>query len=124
MRVLLAIAVAAIGLGACGGGEAATTAPNTTAGGGGGGGGGGTPSTTVQVLDNSFSPDSVVISPGATVTWNWSGAYSSHNVTFGDGPTSGDKLTGTYGRTFTTAGKYVYTCTIHGPSMRGVVTAQ
>ena len=53
-------------------------------GGGGGGGGGGAGPTSVTVSDNVFTPASIQVSPGATVTWTWADAYGvAHNVTFG-----------------------------------------
>ncbi len=86
-------------------------------------GGGGSTSSSVQVVDNSFSPDSTTLSLGTTVTWTWGAVYTAHNVTFSDGPSSGNMTAGTYSRTFNTAGKYVYTCTNHA-GMRGVVVIQ
>jgi plastocyanin len=57
-------------------------------GGGGGGGGGPTapnpaplPSTvTVEVQDNQFSPRSVTVAPGGTVTWVFRGSAAGHTV--------------------------------------------
>jgi len=64
----------------------------------GGGGGGGTPTSpttpspaplptavTVEILDNSFSPQSVTIAPGGTVTWVFRGSTPQHTVTAVDG---------------------------------------
>lgn len=86
--------------------------------------GGGSTSSSVAISDNAFAPDSTTLGIGTTVTWSWNGAgYSSHNVTFADGSTSGNKTAGTFTRTFNAAGKYVYTCTNH-PGMRGVVMIQ
>jgi plastocyanin len=42
---------------------------------------------------------------------------------FDDGQKSPDQSTGTYTRTFNTAGAYPYHCTIH-PGMSGSVTVQ
>jgi plastocyanin len=58
-------------------------------GGGGGGGGGPTapnpaplPNTiTVEVMDNQFSPRSVTVAPGGTVTWVFRGSVQGHTVT-------------------------------------------
>ncbi len=106
---------------ACGGGG--TTAP-ATGGGGGGGGGGGVPSTSnaIAVGDNFFNPAATTVPVGTTVTWTF-GTGTTHNVTFGDGTTSGDRSTGTYTRTFNTAGTFGYRCTIHA-GMNGSVTVQ
>jgi len=76
------------------------------------------------VSDNSFSPANIMVSTGAAVTWNWAGAYTAHNVTFDNGSGgSGDKVNGTYNRTFPTAGSFTYSCTNH-PGMDGAVTVQ
>jgi uncharacterized protein YjdB len=68
-----------------------------------------------------FSPASVDISAGGTVDWTFE---TFHNVTFlGLAPTGGsigNTSTGVVSRTFTTAGTYNYTCTIH-PGMNGTV---
>lgn len=129
MRVTTFVTLlAAVTLAACGGGstEPSQYQPGTQqppGGGTGGGTGGGSTSSSVQVADNSFTPDSTTLGIGTTVTWNWGSGYAAHNVTFGDGTTSGNKTGGTFTRTFNTAGKYVYNCTNH-PGMRGVVMIQ
>ena len=118
----LALAAAVGALAACGGSGYGSTAPidgttnGTTT---------GTPSTTnaISVRDNSFSPAATTVAPGTMVTWTWTGA-NSHNVTFDDGPASATQQTGTYQRTFSTAGTYKYHCTIHGTAMSGTVTVQ
>ena len=80
---------------------------------------------TIQVYDNSFTPDSVALNAGGTATWKWSdNNYAAHNVTFTSGVTSGNKTSGEYSQTFTAAGTYRYNCTVHGPSMSGVVTVK
>lgn len=118
-RFKLAIAAVAVNLAACGGGGGGTTGPSTP---------GGTttppPSTTpsapvqtnaVTVQDNSFSPANIQVSPGTTVTWSWPTGTNTHNVTFNDGVSSGDKASGqTYSRTFSAAGTFSYVCTLHG----------
>lgn len=70
-----------------------------------------------------FSPPTVDIVAGGTVTWRF--ASLTHNVTFDGGvsgtPTSITDATNTsIGRTFTTAGTFTYQCTLH-PGMRGTV---
>jgi plastocyanin len=73
---------------------------------------------------NQFDPQTVIIAPGGTVTWNFAAL---HNVTFsGAGAPANitDKSTGSDGRTFPTAGTYNYICTIHGQGMSGVVRVQ
>ncbi len=86
--------------------------------------GGPSTSSSITVQDNAFDPTSTTLPVGTTVTWTWTG-YNTHNVTFDNGATSGDKTNGaTYQRTFNTAGTYKYKCTIHGAAMSGQVTIQ
>lgn len=74
--------------------------------------------TDVAVKDNKFSPNSIEIEPGTTVTWTWEGK-NDHNV-YGDGLESPVQQTGTYQHTFEDAGQYDYECTLH-PGMKGRV---
>ena len=86
---------------------------------------GDTPEGDVQVGNNSFTPATLQVAPGATVEWAWSSEGQTHNVTFDDGQHSADLSSGAYTRTFGTAGTYGYHCTFHGTAtsgMRGVVT--
>jgi len=90
--------------------ETATTPPTTAA---------------VSVNDNSFSPTSVVIQTGGTVTWTWGGA-NTHNLTFTGGPTprpanQPNQTSGTAARTIAIVGKYDVACTNHA-GMTGTVT--
>ena len=81
----------------------------------------------VSVQDNSYSPATVNVTTGTTVTWTWSGGnYSQHSVTFNDGVNSAAaRMSGTHTRTFPTAGTFGYYCDVHGTGMSGsvVVTA-
>jgi plastocyanin len=91
----------------------------------GGQGPGETPEGNVLVRNNSFDPSTLEVDAGATVVWAWSPGGVTHNVTFADGEASDDQSSGTYQRTFATAGSYPYHCTFHGTAtsgMRGVVT--
>jgi plastocyanin len=75
----------------------------------------------VSILDRSFSPASLSISAGSTVVWtNVSGR--DHNVVADDGSFASADLAGgaTYTGTFTTPGTFRYFCSIH-PDMTGVV---
>ncbi|HKA58887.1 MAG TPA: Ig-like domain-containing protein [Gemmatimonadales bacterium] len=80
--------------------------------------------TTVQVANNTFTPQAVTISAGGAVNWEWQAGSVSHNVTF---TTSGspadipDRTTGSVSRTFNTTGTFNYHCTNHG-GMTGSVT--
>ena len=71
---------------------------------------------TVAVRDFSFTPDSVTIDIGDTVTWDNVSA-APHNVRFNDGsyeqPPTPQSGTWTAGRTFTAAGSFGYICRAH-----------
>jgi plastocyanin len=84
--------------------------------------------TDVTVQDNAFSPSSLTVAVGQTVTWTWAGS-TAHNVTWDSGsPTaSPTQSSGTYERTFAQAGTFAYHCTIHGgpgTGMHGTITVQ
>ncbi len=78
-------------------------------------------SAAVDVKDNFFSPQTVVIQEGGTVTWTFAGV-AAHTVTFTGGPDSGTpQASGTFGPvTFTPAGTKNYFCKVHG-GMTGTV---
>lgn len=78
----------------------------------------------VSVSNNAFTPVTLSVPVGTTVTWTWANGSVSHNVTFDDGTKSATQSSGTYSRTFTTAGTYPYHCTIHGTPMSGTITVQ
>ena len=124
--------------GACGGGS---TGPDNSGGTNGGGtnpppppgGGSGTTTAAVTVGNNLFSPATANVAPGTVVTWTWASCESdiygqtcvSHNVTFADGGgTSPVQTTGSFSRTFNTAGTYNYHCSVHGAAMSGKVVVQ
>ena len=109
-----------IGLCGCGGSKGSPTDPGNT----------GYPqqppagnpvaSATVEVQNNLFSPASVSLSAGGTVTWTWVG--SGHSVTSdgapGFSPTAPvSNAPHTLGPiTFSQAGTYQYYCSVHGTS--------
>ncbi len=81
------------------------------------------PSATVEAgADNSFTPQQVDLSVGGTVTWNFGAVV--HNVNFGSGPGTPADIGATSNaavtRTFTAAGSFPYSCSIHG-GMNGTV---
>jgi plastocyanin len=81
---------------------------------------------TVTTPTIAFSPGTVTIAPGGSVTWQISGA--THNVTFdGAAPTGGNvgdtSPGGSATRTFPVAGTYDYHCTRHN-GMTGRVVVQ
>ncbi|HWK28624.1 MAG TPA: plastocyanin/azurin family copper-binding protein [Solirubrobacter sp.] len=67
--------------------------------------------TTVSVADNTFSPKTVTIARGGTVTWRWTGKKA-HNVV-GPGFASRLQKSGTYRRKLTKKGTISYRCTLH-----------
>ncbi len=74
----------------------------------------------------SFSPQSIVVPVGTTVSWTFQSV--GHNVTFNavaGAPPSilGSNANTTLSATFSTAGTFPYQCTIH-PGMTGTVTVQ
>lgn len=79
--------------------------------------------TTIQVLDDQFSPQTYTTRVGSTVTWVWNG-QNEHDVRFSDGGGSSDIQTnGQYDRKFLVTGTFNYLCTIH-PGMVGSVVVQ
>ena len=88
--------------------------------------GGGTPvENQVSIRDNFFTPASLTVAQGTTVTWVWQGTQP-HNVTWQEAnpPNSPTQSSGSYTRTFNVAaGTYAYFCSIH-PGMNGSVTVQ
>ena len=129
------LAVVAIGCGGGGGGDGYTTAPGTGNGPGtGGGAAAGTASISMQQSDDgygtavfSFSPGSVTIAKGGTVTWTNEAGKVAHNVTFAattGAPANIPNMTsGSTSRSFATSGSYSYQCTNH-PGMNGTVSVQ
>ena len=81
--------------------------------------------TTVQVANNSFTPNAITVANGTVVTWEWQGTTAPHNVTFdavqGAPLPIPDRTSGSVQRTFNTAGAFTYQCTNHG-GMTGTVT--
>lgn len=67
----------------------------------------------VNVSDNAFSPQVLVIAPGDTVVWTNTG--SDHTVT-ADDDSFGETLEfgATFSRTFDTVGRFPYYCQLHG----------
>jgi plastocyanin len=118
--IVLAI-TASCGGSASDGGYGGVTNPGT---GGTGGNTQPTQTTAVTVSDNQFSPASIQVATGATVTWTWAQGASLHNVTFASGtPSANLSAPATYTRTFPTAGTFTYQCTLH-PGMNGTVKVQ
>ena len=79
----------------------------------------------ITVSNNSFNPSPDTAAAGV-VTFTWSNASNSHNVTWLTGPTtpvnSSTMTTGTYQPTLA-QGTYTYHCTIHS-GMNGTIVVQ
>ncbi len=78
---------------------------------------------TVRVADNYFSPKTVTVDRGATVTWRWPSfeeAGDVHDVKLKSGPKGVKKFTSeaastdySYKRKLTVSGTYKIICTLH-----------
>ncbi len=74
----------------------------------------------VRVVDNDFDPVAIEVPVGTEVTWTWAGS-ANHNVVAEDDSFASDvQSDGTFSHTFTEAGTYRYTCTLHS-GMDGLV---
>lgn len=102
-------------LAACGGGGGADTTTGPSVGG---------TSNAVTVGNNFFSPANMSVATGATVTWTWAMGDTLHQIAFTDGAAgSAKQSSGSFQRTFSTAGTYNYFCTVHGAAvMSGTIT--
>jgi plastocyanin len=116
---------------ACGGGGAGgdstgpTTTPPVT--------GGGNPNV-VTMQGQTFTPGALTVAKGSTVTWTWPacdnsygyGTCVSHSVVFddGSGTASPEQSSGSFARTFATAGTFNYHCGVHGMAMNGQIVVQ
>jgi plastocyanin len=114
--------------GGSGGGQATTLPPAGSGGGSTGGGGGSTgggaslPTTgSVAIAGNAFTPATITVAVGGTITWTNNDAVP-HTVTADDDSfDSGIMRKGvTWSKTFSAPGTYTYFCTLH-PEMRGTV---
>jgi plastocyanin len=83
-----------------------------------------TGSASVTIADFSFSPQSVTIAVGGTVTWTNNGP-STHTATANAGEFDSGNIGngGNFSHTFNTKGVFAYHCAIH-PQMTGTVTVQ
>jgi plastocyanin len=80
----------------------------------------------VSVTDAGFDPEDIVVAPGATVTWTWTGSLD-HSVVFADASImdSPTQASGTFSTTMPTApGTYTYLCSQHPVVMTGSVQVQ
>jgi plastocyanin len=87
--------------------------------------------TSLSVQNNKYVPAHDSVGVGATLTWTWNtcsgdgyggNTCASHSVKFDDGVASSPiQSSGTFSRTFDTAGTYTYHCAVHGTAMSGTV---
>jgi halocyanin-like protein len=75
-----------------------------------------------------YEPAAIAVSPGTTVTWEWTGRGQQHNVVENDGGYESELTTEegfTYEYTFDSTGTSLYLCTPHrGLGMKGAVVVQ
>jgi len=81
---------------------------------------------TVKLRNIAFSPASLSVSRGTTVTFTWLDDRTAHNVVSKGAKrfrSIGTRETGSQSRKFTKAGTYRYVCTLH-PGMSGRITVR
>lgn len=82
---------------------------------------------TVTLTDNAFSPKTITVPQGTTVSWAYPSGSGSHSVTSDTGSFTSGTINAsrrTYARAFPASGRYPYHCTFHGApgiGMSGVV---
>jgi plastocyanin len=77
---------------------------------------------TVEIHDYAFSPKTLTVPVGTTVTWeNHDG--DAHTVTGAGIKSKSFGMDGSYSHTFTKAGTYAYVCSLH-PQMKGAVVVR
>jgi plastocyanin len=89
---------------------------------------------TISVVNDAFSPSTITVAVGTTVTWSWGSGAIGHNVApdavGGEPPRSGnlESAPNSYQHTFNTAGTFLYHCEAHGAAggigMSGTVIVQ
>jgi plastocyanin len=77
----------------------------------------------VTIVQFAFSPESLSVPAGTTVTWTNQDLDTPHSLKFSDGASGVLKKGASYSRTFSSAGVYAYNCGVH-PYMTGKVTVQ
>jgi plastocyanin len=84
----------------------------------------------VTVASFSFTPTTLTVAPGTTVTWCWTG--DNHSVTADAGsfdshptcPATCGNTGYTYNHTFNAAGTFAYHCRVHTSSMKATITVK
>jgi plastocyanin len=80
---------------------------------------GGTDGATVVVADMVYTPETLTVEAGTTVTWMFDDGAITHDVA-GDGFKSETVASGTFTHRFDEPGTYDYLCTLH-PTMTGAI---
>ncbi|MGE3076074.1 MAG: cupredoxin domain-containing protein [Dehalococcoidia bacterium] len=82
--------------------------------------------TTVTITDNKFTPLTLQVPRGTTITWNWTGKNIHSVVGEWDGKQveSSKQRTGTFQFTFDSTGTFEYQCGVHGEAMSASITVQ
>jgi plastocyanin len=82
-------------------------------------------SNTVTMINISYSPSTLTVSKGTTVTWQNNDGVT-HTSTSDDGlwDTGNIAPRTSKGVTFSNAGTFKYHCTIHGPNMSGTIVVR
>jgi OOP family OmpA-OmpF porin len=80
-------------------------------------------SSSVSIIKFSFTPDTITVPAGSTVTWTNQDADTPHIVKFADSASAPLKQGASYSKTFATPGVYTYQCGVH-PYMTGKVVVQ
>lgn len=118
IAVLAVALVALMGCSSGGGTSSSSAAPSGGTSSGGASAGG----DAVTIQNFSFSPASLTVKTGATVTWTNKDSVA-HTVVGTDFKSDQIAPGATYTHAFTTAGSYDYHCSIH-PSMTGTIIVQ
>ena len=74
---------------------------------------------TVTIQDMAYTPATLTVGVGETVTWTWRDGAIAHDVK-GDGFKSKVMSQGTFSHRFTQPGSHKYLCTLH-PNMTGAI---
>ena len=104
------VGLLALALSACGSGKAAEAPPAPADNNGG---------PTVTIKDLAYTPQTLTVAAGDTVTWVWNDGAIAHDVK-GDGFRSKVMAEGTFSHRFDQPGSYKYLCTLH-PNMTGTI---
>ena len=73
----------------------------------------------MTIQDLAYTPETLTVAAGATVTWVWRDGAIAHDVK-GDGFQSKVMTEGTFRHRFDRPGSYGYLCTLH-PNMTGTI---